>query len=372
MKVTGLDTLMALREANDLAAVELDLDMLLVGNLPLYAVRFALWALKPGGVLTIRAAATLDTVSFVPGRWSFQFLTQLLGKGMAGLGEMVSCEVARREIICRRTAPILPPAPWSAFVVYSGNPSEKPLLQQCLAALLQQAPISEGGQLVVCGPEAGRQGLELPPSVDYLAVETRHQAGRFLIGAKKNEALRHASHERVLICHTRIALQPGCLEALPREFDLITPRVWVQGRRKRLPYLDLGFVGGHSVALFSRRPQPPIHYPRERWLSRAGELYPYVDGGLVCVRRSLALKIPMSDVVAWGEAEDVEWAMRLMQEGHVLELAPGAHADSLTCKTARYARWGHLRAFRAVSNLVQHARALRHRLLPVRKTITAK
>jgi hypothetical protein len=358
MKLADLDQLPALRRQSGLLRVEIDLTALLYGNLPMYAVRYGLWALAPGGLLVLSAPSTIDSVSFVPGRWSYQFLTQLVVKAAVGLGRLVCSDRPARRLQLERSAPVPMDGPWSAAIIYSGQASEREQLALCVQHLRVQPGIRDGGQLLVCGPPEAEGDIEALPGVEYLALPTPLQAGRFLVGVKKMSALGALRHERVLVCHTRIALRPGCLESLPLEFDLITPRVWVQGTTGPLPYLDLGFFDNRSVALHSPVPQPPIHYDRNYWRMQLGRLYPYIDGGLFCVRRSLAVEVPLSDTVAWGEGEDVEWSLRVMGSGHVLELADDAHADSLTCKTMRYARWGHLAVYRGLSNLTQMARGL--------------
>lgn len=363
MRVTTLDDLPILRRQRGLARVDLDLAALLEGNLPLYAVRFALWAVSVGGRVLIKAPrTTVDSASLVTGKWTFQLLTQLVVKGATDLGVLVGCDKPSRTLELERTAPMLDPGPWSAAIVYSGQEAERAQLATCIEHLLLQPGIRDGGQLLVCGPPEAANDVAIFPEVEYLPLHTPMQAGRFLIGAKKMVALRALRHERALVCHTRITLRGGCLEALPTEFDLLTPRVWVRGAAGPLPYLDLGFFDNRSVALFSQVPQPPIHYERGGWLARLGRLYPYVDGALFCVRRSLALAVPLSESVAWAEGEDAEWSLRLLGSGRVLELADAAHADSLTCKIERYARWGHLASYRGVSLANGLARGLISRL----------
>jgi hypothetical protein len=188
------------------------------------------------------------------------------------------------------------------------------------------------------------------------------QVGRFLIGQKKMHVLHALRHERVLVCHTRILLETGCLEAIPDEFDLITPRVWIQGMRRNLPYLDLGFFDNRSSGLYTTKSQPPVYYDRDAWLSMLGRWYPYIDGGLFCVRRSLALEIPMSGSIAWGEGEDAEWGLRLLANGKLLEIALEAGALSQTCKMQYYGRWGHLAAYRYISKVVRMIKKLKRSL----------
>lgn len=358
MKLTSLAQLTWLRRQRGLSRVEIDLTKLLQGNLPQYVVRYGLWALAPGGTLVLDAPTTIDSVSLVPGRWSYQLLTQLVVKASDGLGRLQYSDRDARRLELARSAPAAEPGPWSAAIVYSGQAAEREQLAICVRHLREQRGIRDGGQLLVCGPPESENDVAALPGVEYLAMPTPLQAGRFLVGVKKMAALRALRHERALVCHTRIALRPGCLDAIPLEFDLITPRVWVQGVTGPLPYLDLGFLDNRSVALHSQVPQPPIHYDRSSWRARLGQFYPYIDGGLFCVRRSLALAVPLSETVAWGEGEDAEWSLRLMGDGKLLELAEDAHADSLTCKTGRYARWGHLAAYRGLSRLTLSARGL--------------
>lgn len=363
MIVSNIADLMGLRKMRGLPQVELQMDALLQGNLPIYAVKYALWALRDGGVVHLHAPTTVASVSVVTGRWAFQLLVMMACKAADGWGEVVAHDLPARRLSIARRKPVLPDGPWSAAVMYSGQDSEAALLAQCVESLQAQPGIRDGGQILVCGPEAASGKVATLPGVEYLPVETPQLAGRFLIGLKKNRAMQALRHERILVCHTRIALQADCLAQMPAEFDLITPRVWVQGQQAKLPYLDLGYFATDSASLFTRKAATPCHYDRATWLERTGKRYAYIDGGLFCARRSLALEVPLSDSIGWGEAEDSEWALRLIQNGHVVELAPDAHAESLTCKTAQYARWGHSAAYRWASNVAQPLRSGRATVL---------
>lgn len=362
MRVSSVEDLQALRQQAGLERVDLRMDQLLQGNLPLYAARFALWSLREGGTLHVHAPTTLASVSVVTGRWAFQLLVMMFCKALDGWGEVIAHDLQARTLVCRRTRAPLQRGPWSAAVMFSGSAGEVSGLKKCLGGLLAQPEIREGGQVLVCGPAAGEALVDVGGAggvVQYLAVETPERAGRFMIGEKKNIAIRALRHERVLVCHTRIVLREGCLAAMPAEFDLITPRVWVQGAEAMLPYLDLGLFATDSAALYSDKASAPCHYDRARWLHGVAQRYPYIDGALFCVRKSLAQRVALSDSIGWGEAEDSEWALRLVHGGRLVELAPQAHAESTSCKTPRYARWGHLEAYRLASDWAQHWRAAR-------------
>jgi GT2 family glycosyltransferase len=141
--------------------------------------------------------------------------------------------------------------------------------------------------------------------------------------------------------HTRIVLQPGCLAAMPREFDVASPRVLLKHENELTPYLDFvaydridaihvptKLVAGHDAA-------------REDYLAAMEQGEPWIDGGLLMARRVVYEAVPQNPYLAWGEAEDVDWCFRLMANGFLVDLEPNAVAHSQTNKmTPRALRQG--------------------------------
>jgi hypothetical protein len=361
--ISNLRQLALLRAEYDFSEISLDLTQFLRGNLALYAIRSSLWSLSVGGRLTIKVPTSRNSVSFIPGRWTFQFVTQLAAKACDEIGVIIVWDIDAKLLVIERTGVILQPGPWSAAIIYSGSSVERNLLLQCAASLRQQPEISNGGQLLVCGPMACRDDVIHATGAEYLDYDAPEVAGRFLIGAKKMAAIAALRNERVLVCHTRITMRPEGLSKMPREFDMITPAVWVRGTRGPLPYIDLGFFDSRSVALYSPKIQPTLHYDRRNWMQNLESYFPYIDGGLFCIRRKLAQRVSLSGTVAWGEGEDAEWSLRLLHEGKLLELAPDVHADSLTCKTKRYAKNGHRWSFPYIKRVVDVYRGFKARLV---------
>jgi hypothetical protein len=358
MVIETVSQLAALRNMRDRESVTIRFDdRRFAGNLPLYVIKYGLWALRPGGTLTLEAPNLLDSMVIKPGRLPFQLLVQLAARASEGWAYFTEVNVAARRLVIQRTASRMAEG-WSAGIVFSGNAQEVPTLARCIQGLLAQPELVATGDIVVCGPAAGEHLVPMGQSIRYLVYDNPSEAGRFLVGRKKNLLLRELKHERVLICHSRIVLRPGALAAMPLEYDLITPKVFAQGHKAILPYLDLGFMGLATTSMVASGVQPPVYYPRERWYDHLRSLYPYIDGGLFCVRRSLALSVPLHDRIAWGEGEDAEWCLRLLNQGHLIELAtdPHAAADSATCKAPRYARFGHLVSYRVLSQVWRNAR----------------
>jgi hypothetical protein len=353
MTIETVSELKALRRMRDRESVIIRFDdRRFAGNLSLYVIKSGLWALRPGGTLKLEAPELLDSMVLRPGRLPFQLLVQLAARASEGWASFTEVDVADRRIVLQRTAPRMAEG-WSAGVMFSGSVQEAPALALCLQGLRAQPELMASGDIVVCGPAEGESLVPTGDGIRYLVYETPSEAGRFLVGRKKNVLLNALQHERALICHSRVVLRPGSLAAFPAEFDLITPQVFVQGAKAVLPYLDLGFMRLEAVSMVSKGDQPPIHYSRKRWYDYLRSYYPYIDGGLFCVRRALALSVPLHDRVAWGEGEDTEWCLRLLNQGHLIELAdaPRAKADSVSCKIPRYAKFGHRRSYRILSHV---------------------
>jgi hypothetical protein len=285
-------------------------------------------------------------------RWPFQFLLQVAAKALSGIAELTEVDVSNRQFRFRRYAPNFVREPWSAVVMFSGQDKEMPLLEKCIMGLQMQPELTKGGQIVVCGPAKGAKATQGLANVEYLDYETESIAGRFLVGRKKNFAVSRMSHEKVLVCHTRIVLEQGCLSAMPEHFDVITPLVLITGHKGiSMPYSDLLFQQFPFTTAYTRTPAPYIGYDRKNWQRYLNKYHPFIDGALFCIRKKLFQQIPLSVDVGWGEAEDVEWARRLLMSGKLLELCLDAQAISLVNKTNYYYRWGHLLAYNWLARL---------------------
>lgn len=363
MRITHPDQLPKLRMSTGWDNIEVEADSFLDGNLPLYLFKYLIWALRKDGIAQVHVGRAIDSMVLIPCEWSLQFLVQGACKAIEGMGELVAVDLSNRRFSFRRTKTVFESAPWSAIVMFSGKEAELPLMENCIQSLRKQAPIESGGQIIVCGPADAAPLARSFEGVDYLPFETPIQAGRFLVGKKKNYAISQALNDRVLVCHSRIELQLNCLINMPLEFDVISPRVWMTNAAgKQIPYLDMMFLPTQSTSMFTRKPLGSIAYPREQWLKRLGSAYPYIDGALYCINKTLALAHPLSETIAWGEAEDVEWCHRLLSQGKILELNLNSDAISMTNKTNHYYKWGHIPGYCAASDLIRGTQVLLKRV----------
>lgn len=362
MKIKNLSDLIALRRLEKLQFVEIDADNFLEGNLPFYIIKYALWACKANGLVTVTAISTVKSVTLVTGKHSFQLLTQTFCKAAKNLGEIIEYNIDERKIIFKRTKDNSINNKWSAAIMFSGITAELEQLEKCINGLRAQPELNDDGQIAVCGPSHCRDFVVDNFNVEYIIYEPEIFYGRLMICRKKNYAIAHLKNERILICHTRIVLRPGSLASMPAEFDVCTPSVYIKNHKQELPYLDLGFVSLKSENIAGGGVVVPAFYNRKNWMKYLKIYKPYIDGGIFCVSRSLALKMPMADVVAWGEAEDVEWSLRLLNSGHIVELILDSSADSITCKMPKYKKYGHTIIYRIGSKIKKYVMILLPRL----------
>jgi hypothetical protein len=343
--VAHRDDLYRLKAMQGLSRVEVLTKRLKYRNLMPHALKYAAWALAPGGTLLVRDDAP-DSFDLLPRFVSFKLMRQWTYKLLAGEAQPVRLDVAKGEIELVRSRPPTPPG-WGAGVVFSGRAEELPRLRACLDALLLQPELQpeKGGEILVCGPSGAEDCLAGYPQVGYL-VHDMPAGPRVMICAKKNALIRQLKGPRIAIMHTRIKLEPDALRQVPAEFEIMTPRVLTEGRSGPEDYLSLGVhdagLPGYTprLAASSLRRVPAQHY-----LDLYDQGPPYVDGGVFFLRKDVHARCPLNEAVAWDEAEDLEWSLRAVADGLLLDLAPEARAYSSVGKLrslplpAAPARW---------------------------------
>lgn len=334
-----------LKAASGLSRVVIRAQRLKYRNLMPHALKYGAWALAPGGTLLVQDDAP-DTFDLMPRFVSFKLLRQWTYKLLASEAEPVRLDIARGEIELVRTRPPTPPG-WGAGIVFSGHASEVPRLRACLDSLLQQPELlpARDGEILVSGPAGAEDCIVGYPQVGYI-VHDMPPGPRVMICAKKNALIRRLKGPRIAIMHTRITLEPDTLRHVPTEFEIATPRVMSMGQSGWEDYLSLGVhdagLPGYAPRLASSSLR---RVPAERYLDLYDQGPPYVDGGIFFVRKDVHARCPLNDDIAWDEAEDLEWSLRAVAAGFLLDLAPDATAYSAVGKLrslplpAAPARW---------------------------------
>jgi len=324
--------LLPLRAATGLSEVVIETPKLKHRRLLPLALRYALWAVRPGGRIvllddgrTTQEAPPFEAPFNLVREWTFKFLgrdTQLVGFDEKGVIDLE-----------RRTP--LPPKGWSAGVIFSGGQGELETLETCLQGLSRQPELdpASGGEIVVCGPPRAEPALlSRFPAVRYL--EFLDEPGpRFLICRKKNALIRALHGPRVALFHARVQLDPLALSAAPEEFDILSPDTVNIENGEPKPYLSLVSAAETNIGAVPRRLGLNLrNVPGADPLVLHERGGVHVDGGAFFTTKALHAECPLDDNLAWGEGEDVEWCARAFAHGYISDLARGCRATSVTSK----------------------------------------
>lgn len=301
-----------------------------------YAFKYCAWALQEQGTLLIKDNGPRSFAAR-PYSMPFSVVAQQAHKLLYENMSVVTSDKKACQIRFVRNKPS-GAVTWSAGIVFSGAASEVTSLTKCIQGLSLQPELSPlaGGEIIVCGPSNAEHLVADFKNIRYLPYDLP-EGERAFTTRKKNYIARHALGDRVIIMHTRIILQDGCIQNLPQEFDVITPRVIYRYGNVTLPYHDWIVSDCLDGERMPRKIRAPFDYDRNKYLDllRTG-MVPYIDGGLFIARKAVLLHTPLNEAIAWGEAEDTEWCARLHANGYLVDLEPSSLALSQTCKYPKY------------------------------------
>src|SRR5262249_45239752 len=147
---------------------------------------------------------------------------------------------------------------------------------------------------------------------------------------KKNLLMKSMTGPRLVVLHARVVLEPGALARVPREFDMSSPNTTVEENGRRETYLSLSATDGVWPAMVPHRTTLMMRHLKRGadplQLHERGGLF--VDGGAFYVTKEFADECPLHDLIAWNEAEDVEWCGRAFTQGFLIDMAPDSAAYS--------------------------------------------
>jgi hypothetical protein len=183
----------------------------------------------------------------------------------------------------------------------------------------QTLPSGASHELLVCGPGDVLKAANLGPDVVVVPEDPTRTTIPWITG-KKNRLAEVASHPNLILSHDRYRF--------PADF-LVNFTAWGG---------DYSFLNCSAVSPGGER------FPD--WIAMKGDgstiEYPiglldyldfhpgaYSNGGLIVAKRETLLQHPFSEILWWGEAEDVELSHRLRDNGHILRLAPSLQVMSL-------------------------------------------
>lgn len=165
-------------------------------------------------------------------------------------------------------------------------------------------------KVAICGPvEFGNAFENADPHIRYIDAPVEH-ASRGWITRKKNLIVATSHADNLLIAHDRYETPPAFLEQLfefGADFSVIVPG----------QYDDSGEAFPDWVALGSQWTKSACAMLEHGDYSPHG----YVNGGVIIAKRQVLLDTPWSDLLFWGQYEDVELSRALAAAGVTPRLA---------------------------------------------------
>lgn len=290
-------------------------------------IKYAIWSVKKSGSVFIKFHPLNSCKSE---KWSM--LIRAISQWMNEDGVFSEIDRENYSVKISRKSDVLADT-WGVGLVVSGKMDELPLVEKFLDSIKNQS-CNVIVDIAICGPS---ESMDMYNKFDvrYVVYDSPADSfGRFLINKKKNFLISNLSGEKILIAHARIALSYDCLNGLPREFDIISPKIFISGTD--IPYLDWNVVALKNHGTFFSFKGFPLCYPRNEWRTCFHFGIPFVDGGLLIFSRKLLNTTRLNNNIAWGEAEDVDFCQSAISNNMLVELADTAIAFSQTCKTSRY------------------------------------
>lgn len=236
---------------------------------------------------------------------------RLHGMSRGATAQTIAVEVTRRPVDARMTD--------FTFGVVSDGRHIGRLLELIASVRAITVPAGVRREIIVCGPGRVLREADLGHDVTIVDEDVRFAAMPWITG-KKNRIVQASSCPNVIITHDRYRFPGDFLEKLAAwggDYSCLTPRAILPSGAR--------FPDWHAL----EGPGDEIRFPIG--LLDYADYHPgvYANGGLIIAKRDTLIAHPLSEILCWGEAEDVEFSRRLSANGHLLRLAPQVTVESI-------------------------------------------
>lgn len=187
---------------------------------------------------------------------------------------------------------------WTIGILSNGAKNNN--VERLLRSIREQAGTADC-EVIIAGPQS-KTFLEFEPK--YIFQDARDRLPR--ISEKKQAIIEAASHENVALIHDRYILNEGFFSGFDKwgyHFDFCTVKQQYENGAKFPAYCGFGAL--------DFKWQPPLYDSSFNKSFNA----PFLNGGLLIVKRSIANKIPFNELLLHNEAEDVEFAWAALING---------------------------------------------------------
>ena len=209
---------------------------------------------------------------------------------------------------------------WSFGLVTSGR-DEEIILKN--VDIIRRFNVPHFEILVCCSGKITENGFRL--------LDDSHLSNgrRIPIAAKKNLIAKEARYNNLIIFHDRIIFPENWFREISRlksAFDVVCfPILDIETRSHRLnDWIKLGWDLDYYQKSIGRL------MPYSSWSPEV-----YINGGVICIKRSIYLDVLQNSNLQWGEMEDVDFSRRLMLNGANIVFYPKANVLSTTKRFGR-------------------------------------
>ena len=169
-----------------------------------------------------------------------------------------------------------------------------------IAQINATAELIEGNEnieILVSGPKDRMPGLHGKIQV----LDDQNLPREAMISLKKNLMIKQAKNENLLLIHDRYQISEEFflkIDEYGYDFDVLVPKQMYQNTNVEFP----GFLAEENNRLLA----VTQNVIRDEFT---------VNGGCIIIKRDLAIATPLNSFLAWQEAEDFDWSLRLIQNG---------------------------------------------------------
>lgn len=266
----------------------------------------ALRSLKPGGIFVVRLRETaflsiFQLANFIE-KWTggaYQTIDQVAEDGHY----LLTLRLTHAEPRLR------PPASVCFALVTDGR---KPASVQAFveSVLAMEGRADARTEILICGPPQVLEALGPLANAVRLVDQPTSFATQGWITRKKNLLVDSARCDTIVVAHDRYVVPADFLrrlEAFGYDFDVLAPR---QQTADGMALPDWVAAGDH------------LAWGVPGWMDH-GDYHPfiYVNGGVLIARTELLQRVRWSELLFWGQAEDVDLSRRLSDQGVTPRLA---------------------------------------------------
>lgn len=125
---------------------------------------------------------------------------------------------------------------------------------------------------------------------------------------KKNLAAKNAQYDKLCIMHDYVGLEKGWGEGFERfgdSWDVCMNIILNQDNTRHRDWM----AWDHPLVSSSPNGKGACLIPYDKYTK-----YMYISGTYFCVKRDFFLENPLNEKLFWGEAEDVEWSLRVREK----------------------------------------------------------